>query len=512
MSETDDLGPDDLLADDLVPVADDDPTWRRLHPMSLLVNLVPRAWAVVRQLWWVLLLALTQGRAGRDAWVDILFVGMFLVVALGNTVVHYLTLRYRLFDGKLEIRSGLLNRTKRVLAPARVQNVETVRNVFHRAAGLAEVRIETASGDEVEGLLSALTEDEANRLVRALKAGHRDAVVDTPDAELPVLAQNSPLDLAWYGATSTRFGAAAVGLGLLFEVLGVTDPEGVAEIAPWVGALAVVGVVAASIVGAWGIGIVQAVVRHHGFRLMRDGRGLVAEEGLFTRRRVELPLRKVQLVTIQEPALRRLVRIASVVVETASGRPAAGGTQRALSMVPVVAPDAVDALVREALPHLDRSIHDALRPPALVARRREVVRGVIGGTGLTLLLTWWWWPWAALTWPVWVAIAVALRWLDWKHQGWEVTDEVVVSRRGWLNRHTQIVARDKIQSVEVEQGPLLRRYRLGQVVVRVAGSAVAMPLLDHDEAFALASRLSRSVGRTRLAPASPAGPSTPAWT
>ncbi|MFN7144746.1 MAG: PH domain-containing protein, partial [Myxococcota bacterium] len=133
--------------------------WRSLEPASLLVNLIPDLWRTVRAAWPLLLAVLVGG--GIANLVNLGILGVFLASAVGRTVLHFLTLRYRLHEGKLEIRTGLIGRRFRVIDPARIQNVEIVQNVFHKAAGLVELRIETAGDSGAEGMLSALSIREA---------------------------------------------------------------------------------------------------------------------------------------------------------------------------------------------------------------------------------------------------------------------------------------------------------------------------------------------------------------
>ena len=73
-------------------------------------------------------------------------------------------------------------------------------------------------------------------------------------------------------------------------------------------------------------------------------------------------------------------------------------------------------------------------------------------------------------------------WLDHRYQGWHVTDQVVIARRGWWSRRTQILDRRKLQSMRLSQGPFLRNWGLAVLRVRVAGSSVVLPVLSWDEA------------------------------
>lgn len=467
------------------PEAFDD-GWRRLHPASVAVNLLPRTWRVARGLWPLFLAMLYGGRNDPTGVVDVFVLGLFFVSTVGATIVHWATLRYRVAEGRLEVRSGLFDRTVRVIDPRRIQNVERVRNVFQRMAGLVEVRIETASGREVEGTLSALSEADAEALIAALEQARRGAgaIEVAPEDEGELIVENGWADLFAYGATATRFGAgAAVVFGVAMEALGFLDPSDVEEAETFLSSGAIVLVGVGVITGTWLVGTGSAMLRHHGFRLVKRGAGLVATEGLLTQRRVELPLDKVQLVTVREPWLRRLFGFGSVHVETAAAREE-GGTQSAEAMLPVVPRDRMGEIVGRAVPGLGAGWDADLAPAHPLALRRALVGAVVRGLVLGTVLTSWLGAWGVLGFLL-VPVGMVASWLDWRLQGWRVDDHVIVARQGWFDRRTAVVPRDKLQSLEVLQGPLRRRWGLGVIVVRVAGSSVRLPDLGWDDALAL---------------------------
>ena len=60
---------------------------------------------------------------------------VLVLPSLGLSIVRYLTFRIRYEPDELVIRSGLLFRNVRHIPYARVQNLDAVQNVFHRALG-----------------------------------------------------------------------------------------------------------------------------------------------------------------------------------------------------------------------------------------------------------------------------------------------------------------------------------------------------------------------------------------
>ena len=78
-------------------------------------------------------------------------------------------------------------------------------------------------------------------------------------------------------------------------------------------------------------------------------------------------------------------------------------------------------------------------------------------------------------------IVAGLTELDFQMQRWAITPHGILSREGYINRRTTIVDREKVQSVYRSENPLLQVLGLSQVIIRVAGSIVRLPLLRRSE-------------------------------
>lgn len=459
-----------------------DTDWHALQPASLVVNLVPDLWRTFKGVWPLLLAAVLGGPV---AGVNVGLIALFLSLSIGRTVAHFLTLRYRWSEGRLQIRSGVVARQFRVIDPARIQNVEIVRGVFHKLAGLVELRVETAGERGAEGLLSAISEAEARdlqaRLYGAAHAAHpalTDGAVPRPAAPEMLYAMG-PAELVGYGVSAGRVGAALLVAGVLMEWGGLLAPALVRDALRDLRAPIVFGVMLFALAGAYATSVIGATVRHYGFRMVRSPRGVRIEGGLFTTRGVEIPLAKVQLLRVEEPPVRRLMGYASLHVETAAmGVP----EEEAVSegFVPMVADMDLPHVARLVLPGLDVDPWEQrLRPPAARALWRGIVArtlrwallGAIAGafTGHVALI--------ALA-----ALGPVLAWADWRTQGWCVSGAHVVARRGVWPRETWVLPRGKIQSVHLRQGPLQRWNGLAAIEVWAAGARVVLPDLDAPEA------------------------------
>lgn len=494
--------PADTPADTPREVAPQAPTdgWKKLHPLSVGVNLIPRTWILLRQVWPLMVGWFVLGRVPGQALVDLGVLLMFLSPAFVGTILHWALLRYRMVGHHLEVETGLLNRQTRLIAVDRVQNVELVRTVFHRLFRLVEVRIETASGKEVEGLLSALSIEDADALLRFLEQGRARVAKangigqeEAQEQAAQVVVDASLLDLLWYGATGTRLASVAVLLGFVYEaVVGPgTTPDQIGGVRNLSRELAPVLLVAV-VTGAWWLGVGSAIGRFYGYRLTRQGDALVSEQGLFTRRAARLGLGKIQTLSFVEPFLRRRLGFGSIAIETASARQEGDGLERAETVVPYVERADATRVLRAALPHLPDLDGLALLPAHPWAARRAVARALLGSLLTTLLAVALLGPAGVFTLVLAPATAIGA-WLDVRSQGYLVDDAMAVSRRGYWTRSTVILPLRKVQSVDLRQGPWLRRRGLAELVVRVAGSRVALPVQELAEAVRTRDQILRAI-------------------
>ncbi|MBF6079094.1 PH domain-containing protein [Nocardia beijingensis] len=100
--------------------------------------------------------------------------------------------------------------------------------------------------------------------------------------------------------------------------------------------------------------------------------------------------------------------------------------------------------------------------------------------------------------PAAVNIGVAPWWRYAVHR-WEVTDEAVYTRVGWLNQESRVAPISRVQTVDTERGPLERLLGLATVTVTTASSAGAVQIsaLDLPVAEETVARLTRIAAQHR---------------
>lgn len=459
---------------------------RRLAPLSGLVS-------VGRAVLQGLVFGVFLGTAGAGS--GLLPVGAVLLAPAlagllgGYAYLRYLRFRYGVAGDTLVVESGVFARQSREIPLERIQTVDTEQNVLNRLLGLVVVNIETAGGSSTEAALDAVTESEAERLRDLVRQYDRieeptESGTDRdPETELFALSLG---DLLTYAVVSVRPAAPVLTLfglpfgqdvvlsvlrvnarvarldGLLRPILSGTAPTGAVVV---FAALTLAEFVAVALV----VSAILTAVEYYGFRLVRDGDDLRYRRGLVRRYSGTIPLAKVQTVTIRENAPMRRLGYASLEVETAGY---AGGTQESQKGV------AVPLAPREEVYALARDVHpfgeiDVERPPSR-ARRRYAARFTLAVLAVTavsyaadrVLGTGdWWLPLAGL------ALVPPAAYLRWRHRGYALNEDALVTRSGFWRRSTRVVPYYRIQTVLVARSPFQRRRDLATVVVDTASSA-----------------------------------------
>ncbi|HEV2777972.1 MAG TPA: PH domain-containing protein [Actinophytocola sp.] len=81
---------------------------------------------------------------------------------------------------------------------------------------------------------------------------------------------------------------------------------------------------------------------------------------------------------------------------------------------------------------------------------------------------------------------------------WEVTEDAVYAKTGWLWQEWRIAPMSRIQTVDTERGPLERLFGLSSVTVTTASAAGPIKIagLDHELAADLVQRLTATTQAT----------------
>ncbi len=477
--------------------------WRRLDPRMLLVHLVQETVRLLPVLFGIIILGRSND-SGQN-W----FEWVFIPLVVGVVLLRYLTTRYRITNGQIELRKGLLN--KRILAtPAdRVRTVDVTSSPIHRVLGLGKVELGTAGTGHGERLvLDALTLSEARHLREELihlrqATAAPPATTGIPAAsdappptgepyalQPPVVAPAAPvvdtetvlvrLDPRWVryapvtmtGVVSALaiFGFANQFITRVLERGVLTEAvDRIGDHAWWVDSI--VGVVAVLVVVTV-LSVIGYVLQFWGFRLTRHSGGtLHITRGLLTSRESSIEEKRIRGLEVGEPLGLRLVRGGRLHVITTglSKREDRRGTAW---LVPP-APRQVVAEVAAAVVGDRQAMTARLTHHGASARRRRYIRAMWPALTIllvALLLTLW------RHWPIGIAVAAFTPTLvmpfiardRYAGLGHHLTPEHLVVRSGSFVRRRDVVQRTGIIGWNVRSSWFQRRVGLAHLTATTA--------------------------------------------
>ncbi|GGD14881.1 PH domain-containing protein [Nocardioides daphniae] len=159
-----------------------------------------------------------------------------------------------------------------------------------------------------------------------------------------------------------------------------------------------------------------------------------------------------------------------------------------------------------------RTVHDALREPANRVSPRAVAywrTNAAIGSVIVLAITFTvyflvpsrpWWATAI------VAVIVigslvevaAMPTVRYRVHRWEVNDIAIHTRDGWINLESRIAPLNRVQTVDSQQGAIMRLFNLASITVTTASSAGSVDIvgLDADEARELVATLTTITAAT----------------
>ncbi|WP_338471487.1 PH domain-containing protein [Niallia sp. XMNu-256] len=107
-------------------------------------------------------------------------------------------------------------------------------------------------------------------------------------------------------------------------------------------------------------------------------------------------------------------------------------------------------------------------------------------------------------WPIWISITAIILFLlfayidiylvpklRWKHWRYEVREQEIEIQSGIFVIKRTLVPMVRVQHVDTEQGPLLRKYNLATVTISTAATVHGIPAIDVEEAEEMRHAISR---------------------
>jgi putative membrane protein len=474
----------------------------RLHPFYLLTGLGQS----LRGAWGMLAGGAYFASQGKW-WVVAVMAILFVFFSIGGLFVRWLKLEYRVGAHEIRIDSGFLSRTSRAIPFDRVTDVDIEQGPVHRLFGLAKVKLETgasAGAKEEEGVLHTISLARAEALrehIRGRRGQPAAPIAAEAVAEGPALFAMDKKRVALAGLFNFSL-AVIAGLFGLAQTVG--DPLGIDpfERQFWLELLArseplqslvmahrMVAVIGGSIVLVVlgiGTGLVRTVLREYGFRLDRTESGFRRRRGLLTLTDVTIPAKRAQAAILANGPIRGafgwwVLKLQSLAQDGGKGDH-------------VVAPLARESEASAILTSLGWPVTPTSGSWRPVSRAFVTsFAGIFIPAGLATLVALPFLGPIGFLWLAGAALAVTLRWFDWRYTRYAHGGGSLFIETGWWRHRRSIIPTRKIQSVDLAENFWSRAFGICTLRLGVAGgsgfSDHHVPALTRAEAENLRSGL-----------------------
>jgi putative membrane protein len=399
---------------------------------------------------------------GWEGWA-LLGIAAVLLLCLGGFYLSWRMHSFRITGDAVEVRSGILFRTQRKARLDRIQGINIVRPLLARIVGAAKLDISVAGHDANVQLayLGSMLADGLRGDVLRLASGVRAAEA----AEAAGIAAEPGVDAGATGIGEPPSRTAAVGdlVGRrVNEFLApeldpdAAPPESVVKIPPLrlLGSLLLSGftvfVLIVVAVLVWGassgalwllIVVLPGLIGSASFYINRFTKslrysiagtrdGVRVGFGLLSTSNETLPPGRIHAVEVLQPLLWRPFGWWQIRIDTAGhSREKGAAGQPNTTMLPVGDKRDVARVLSLVLPGFATDEHRAVIEAGMTSRGRDEF------TGSPRRAAW-------------------LRPLSWQRTGFLLVDDAILLRRGFVWRSLAIVPLARLQSLELQQGPL----------------------------------------------------------
>ncbi|ARK21397.1 PH domain-containing protein [Sporosarcina ureae] len=403
-------------------------------------------------------------------WTLLLF-GVLIVFTLVSGIVKWRRFDYWFEDQELRIVSGLFVRKKRYIPFDRIQSLDYTEGIFHRPFQLVKVKIETAgssSGKDAEAELTAITKEAAEQIEREIQTVHQPA---------PVIFSMTTGDLLMLATTSGGIGVilsgALVFLSQIEELIPYDWLFGELESFIRIGVFVITILIVLGFLIVWLLSVAMTFLANYDFKVMLEKDDLIITRGLLEKKRVTVPLKRVQNITIAENPLRQLFGYGAVIINSAGGV----GEGSRIKLFPLAKRKRIIEPLQELFPNIDFS-----EPKEKIGSRgkRFYYRFKLLVTLIPIaIVSYNFFPYGLLTLLLLPLVGLLGIW-QYNTAAYTILPKQLTMRFRAISRQTVFTEKNRIQSMEVDQNYFHRRKRVATITANVkSGMTLDAPAIRH---------------------------------
>ena len=337
-----------------------------LHPISAVINFVKVLKEMIIPLIVVVAVNGFGGSEGWSSYIVYIIYAVVLIAMLVSGIIKWKRFRYWFEEEELRIEYGLFVKKKRYIPFERIQSLNYTEGILHRPFGLVKVKVETAGGGatkEADAELTAITKEAAERIKKEMnfaKNKQSNVLDETMQIEEEqVMEQRKPLfrmtqkDLFILASTSGGVGVFFSGLAVFVSQFSELIPYETIynEIIMFIrfGALLIALSVFFVLLVAWVVSVAITFINYYEFTIRVEDEEIIITRGLLEKKKITIPLSRIQGVRIVENPLRQLTGHAAVIVDSAGGSLAEKDEK--IRLIPLIKKDRIIPILVQIFPN-----------------------------------------------------------------------------------------------------------------------------------------------------------------
>lgn len=472
----------------------------RLHPVSAIINFVKGLKELIIPF---IIIFVANGFnfsfnfKEEDFWANIvpfLIFSAVSVIYLFSGIIKWWTFVYWFEDNELRVTYGLFVKKKRFIPFDRIQSLNYKEGIFHRLFSLVQVTVETAGSTDgkPEAILTAITKEAANTIeyeTRKVKQTVDDSDENSTEVlngkpHKNLIHKMSTKDLVLLATTSNSIGVVLAGVAAVLTQLSELIPyewifEEVSSLFKY-GVVIITITIFAAFFLAWVVSVLITFINYYDFTVVEEEERLIVTRGLLEKKRITIPLNRIQAIKFIENPIRQLFGYTTVVVESASG--GFGKNDKQITLFPLVSKKAVYKPLQQLFPQFEWDL--TLTRPPKKAKPFFYRADFLWLIPIIILCCYFFFPFGLLS-TLLVLPVLLLRFWQYKSTGFAIRGHQLTIVYRVISRITFVVEKNRIQAIESKQSLFQKRKNLASIQVTVMSgmsgtSAKASNLNEHD--------------------------------
>ncbi|MFT8532111.1 PH domain-containing protein [Bifidobacterium aquikefiri] len=487
-------------------------SWRLMHPILLVSEIVDGLKSIVSLMVGIGIIVLN-----RPQWRFWCFVALG-VLLLTNVVVMplltYFTQSFRLSNGAIQFRCGIINRKRKVIGLSHVHAISKEQPLYFQPFHAIKLSVASAGDSNAEIVLSAVDESfqaeleqyrssrcnadtalDRHGAAEAEADGRPDGTVVAvqPSLDQPLLSQpfQPNADIPVYRAhlrDIVVFAVTNLGLlGTLLAMLGLMDRLNemvnghiLADVEHRIMQFIQTSIFAFSllaivvILAAVAFSVVTTLFKFYDFQVSLRGDDVVIQRGLLTRHTVVVPMQRIQNVSIHRNVLRSVLKLSSVTVALSAAHGSDDdGDSGSIDLIPVIRDRELYAVISHILPkwhiaqpRLKHTARGLLRYMLLIPLEITALL-CLALIGIAVFTQHMWMLWLVLPSVLLGGLWCVFRLMKSRCEGYEILDDehIVIGGASGFTMFTLFTKRSRIQTVDRYTTPLRMRADVEKLIM-----------------------------------------------